>query len=199
MEIKVSSMSFAIGLGTHTGVTASAPPQLNEVLGTVSMGSIGIYISPYSYVDIYSSRGTGASVEGVSFGIHMQIDQFNMSYISWGDTDGFKNTESAGGVYTGGMVWASASTAGYIGLQNLQVGGPITITGTVNIDVGTVSYGQGYYGAATATLTGGAATSLPMVHITFGNMSAAGTGIASGVGSVQLTCCQSGSGKWGRP
>ena len=60
------------------------------------MGSIGIYISPYSYVDIYSSRGTGASL-GVSFGIHMQIDQFNMGYISWGDNDGFKNTESAGG------------------------------------------------------------------------------------------------------
>jgi hypothetical protein len=173
MEIDVSAMQFQIGLGTHTGVTASTAPVLNEVLGTVSMGNIGIFINPAAYVDIYSSRGTAAGVEGVSFGIHMIIDQFNMDYISWGDTDGFTNTEVAGQV----LPWASTTTAGYIGLQTLRVGGPITITGTVNIDVGTVT--SGYYAEATSVLTGGRSNTLPVVHITFGNMSTAGGGYAA--------------------
>ena len=85
-------MQFDIGLSSHTGVTATNAPTLNQVLGTVSMGNIGIFISPYSYVDIYNgARGTGS---GVTFGIHMQIDQFNMDYISWGDKDGFTNVDA---------------------------------------------------------------------------------------------------------
>jgi len=174
MEIDVSSMSFDVALGAHT-----ATPTLNQVLGTVSMGSIGIFISPYSYVDIYNgARGTGS---GVSFGIHMRIDEFIMNYISWGDKDGFVNVDTADtGTYIGQtyFVWAHTVGGGYIGLNNLVVTGPILITGTVNIDVGTVT--TGYYAAATSHLTGGAAKTLPMVHITFGNMSSANGGAALG-------------------
>jgi len=177
MEIDVSAMSFDVALGAHT-----ATPTLNQVLGTVSMGAIGIFISPYSYVDIYNgARGTGS---GVSFGIHMQIDEFIMNYISWGDKDGFTNIDTAdAGTYIGQtyFTWtgAAGASAGYIGLNNLTVTGPILITGTVNIDVGTVK--SGYYAAATSHLTGGAAKTLPMVHITFGNMSSIGTGIGGSV------------------
>jgi len=189
MEIDVSKLAFDIGLSTHTGVTASTAPVLDQILGTVSMGNIGIFISPYSYVDIYNARGTGTANSGVSFGIHFQIDQFNMDYISWGDKGGFVNMDTAD---TGKLVpgftntsaffpWAIASNAGYIGLGSLQVGGPITITGTVNIDVGTVT--TGYYASAAGILTGNRTSSLPVVHISFGNMSSIGTGIAGNVGT----------------
>ncbi|MGD0821834.1 MAG: DUF6160 family protein [Desulfomonilia bacterium] len=183
MEIDVSAMSFDIGLSSHAGVTATNAPTLNQILGTVSMGNIGIFISPYSYVDIYNgARGTGS---GVTFGIHFQIDQFNMDYISWGDKDGFTNVDTSdnagmlpGYTNTNPFPWAAATKGGYIGLGTLRVGGPITITGTVNIDVGTVT--TGYYASAAAILTGGTITNVPMVHITFGNMSAAAGGPAAG-------------------
>jgi len=176
MEIDVSAMSFDVALSPR-----GTPPALNQVLGTVSMGNIGIFINPLSYVDIYNgARGTGS---GVTFGIHMIVDQFNMDYISWGDKDGFTNVDTGDLGLTGhGFPWATATNAGYIGLNTLRVGGPITMTGTVNIDVGTVT--SGYYHSATSTLTGGAAKTLPMVHITFGNMSAAAGGPAGGPISV---------------
>ena len=71
-----------------------------------------------------------------------------------------------------------ATSAGYIGLGTLRVGGPITITGTVNIDVGTVT--TGYYASAASVLTYGRAKTVPMVHISFGNMSAAAGGAVCG-------------------
>ncbi len=166
MEIDVSAMSFDIALSPRP---ASGAPALNQVLGTVSMGAIGIFINPNSYVDIYNgARGTGS---GVSFGIHMIIDQFNMDYISWGDKDGFTNTDTS----DNGFAWAAYTSAGYIGLGTLRVGGPITITGTVNIDVGSVTHG--YYQAAGSILSNGHITKVPMVHITFGNMSSIGAGV----------------------
>ena len=139
-------MQFDIGLGTHTGVTATAAPPLNQVLGTVSMGSIGIFISPYSYVDIYMAPEEQVLVLGVSFGIHMQIDQFNMDYISWGDKDGFKIHKrcwfSATVAVLYSRAWFPVGISYHCRLYRAsqpEVGGPITITGTVNIDVGTVT------------------------------------------------------------
>ena len=167
MEIDVNAMSFNIGLSARP---TSGAPALNEVLGTVSMGAIGIYVNPLSYVDIYNNRGAGTS--GVSFTLNMIIDQFNMNYISWGNNPtpglGFVNVDLAdtgSAAYPAGFKWASVTSAGYVGLYNLQVGGPITIIGTVNIDVGTVT--AGYYATATAHLTG-VDTTLSMVQITFG-------------------------------
>ena len=46
MEIDVSAMQFDIGLSSHTGVDATNAPTLDQELGTVSMGNIGIFISP---------------------------------------------------------------------------------------------------------------------------------------------------------
>jgi len=86
------------------------------------------------------------------------VDQFSMTYMSWGDTDGAGNNVSAGGVS-----WYENSTTGYIGLDNLVVGGPISITGTVRIDIGTAT--TGVYAAAAAAH--GSTTQTTVVHISF--------------------------------
>jgi len=180
MEIDVNAMSFDVGLSARP---VSGAPALDQVLGTVSMGAIGIYINPLSYVDIYNNRPAGQS--GVSFNLNMIVDQFNMDYISWGNTGGFVNIDNAdlGSAYTpAGMVWASSTAAGYVGLASLRVGGPITITGTVNIDVGTVD--TGYYATATGHLTGDADHTLPMVQITFGQGAWTNNGPANTAGVI---------------
>ena len=134
LQITMNELNFDVKLGTSgAGLLAST-----EKLGSVHLGAIGIFINPKSYVDIYSHGSSG-----VTLSMNIIIDQFNMSYISWGDSDGLPGGNP--GLGTSGvtywMVPGTASTAGYIGLQNLSIGGPITITGTVAIDVVTSSLG----------------------------------------------------------
>ena len=127
LEISMNAMSLQVALGDRTGGVV-----LDQILGTANLGAMAIYISPASYVDIYTASGVG-----VNMTFNVTVDQFTMSYISWGDTDGCINT----GI--GSQIWMApgASSAGYVGLANLVVGGPISITGTVRIDVTTTAAG----------------------------------------------------------
>lgn len=147
LEISMNSMSLQVALGTGT--------TLNQVLGTANLGAMALYISPLSYVDIYTAAGVG-----VNMNFNVIVDQFSMSYISWGDADGVGNA----GIGT--QIWMSplATSAGYVGLANLVVGGPITITGTVRIDVNT-SYAGVYAHGIVGTDAGAAPVSV--VHIGF--------------------------------
>jgi len=132
LQVTMNSLAFSVNLG-------QAGNALNQSMGTVSIGAIGIYFNPNSYVDIYSHGG-----QGVTFDMAIQIDQFNMSYVFWGDTDGLPG----GNLGSGGVTWintGSLASAGYIGVNGLSIGGPITMTGVVTIDVATLAAGTGAY------------------------------------------------------
>jgi len=148
LQISLNELSFRVALGT-------AGNALTQEMGLATMGAIEIFINPSSYVDIYSH---GAS--GVTMDLAITLDQFNMDYISWGDTDGLPggNAGVAGGVGYW-MAPGTSSTAGYVGLDSLKIGGPITITGTVAIDVVTSSVGV-YAAHGTTTVC----------HISFPNL-----------------------------
>ncbi len=141
LQISMDAMQMNVALGT-------AGNNLTQVLGVASLGPMAIYINPSSYVDIYTASGVG-----VNLTMNVIVDQFSMSYMSWGDTDGAGTNVGAGGV-----PWFVNTTAGYVGLANLVVGGPISITGTVRIDVGSVT--TGVYAAA-------AHGPVSVVHISF--------------------------------
>jgi hypothetical protein len=132
LQITLNAMSFSVQMGATTA--------LGQELGTANLGSIGIFINPKSYVDIYSHDASG-----VSMTMNVIVDQFNMTYLSWGDSDGL----AGGNTGTGGVTWIStaANSSGYIGLANLSVGGPITVSGTVAIDVVTSAAGAYAHGA----------------------------------------------------
>jgi len=150
LEIHLSAMSLNVEMGPTTG--------LGQMLGTANLGAIGIHINPISYIDIYAHQGCG-----VSFDFNIEIDQFTMTYMSWGDTDGLLGGNPGNGV---GNWINSGQAAGYVGLENLVVGGPITITGTVAIDVVSMAAGAGVYagGNMLPWFTDAATT---VVHISF--------------------------------
>jgi len=131
LQVSMDAMSFGVQMGATTA--------LGQVLGTVNMGAMSLYFSPKSYIDIYAHAGCG-----VNFDFNVIVDEFNLTYVSWGDTDGL-----AGVAHTGTVTWIDATgTAGYVGLQNLTVGGPITIAGSVAIDVVSVATNGGVYGGS---------------------------------------------------
>jgi len=149
LQISLDALSLNVALGT-------AGNSLTQILGSANLGPMAVYISPASYVDIYTASGVGVNIF-----MHVIIDQFTMSYMSWGDSDGAGTNMGAGGV-----PWFVNSTGGYVGLQDLVIGGPISIDGSMRIDVGTV--GTGVYAAH------GAVT---VVHISFNdNFTVAVTG-----------------------
>jgi len=84
-----------------------------------------------------------ANASGVIFEFAVTIDRFTMAYMSWGDHDGL----IAGNPIAGTSYWMAPGTAytsaGYIGLNNFMINGPIVITGTVQIDISTT--GNGVY------------------------------------------------------
>ena len=126
LEITMDAMAFNVALG-------ATPTAMTEVMGSVNLGAMAIYINPISYVDIYSHAG-----QGVNLTFNVMVDEFALNYISWGDADGL----------VGGNVaivpWMVDAGPGYVGLQNLHVG-VISITGTVAIDV--TSTAAGVYAA----------------------------------------------------
>ena len=151
LEISMGALDFDVRLGTDAATLAAS----GNLLGVVSIGAMGIYIDPKSYVDIFSD-GTC----GVNIAMNIEIDQFNIGYVSWGDTDGVVN----GGI--GAMPWMAAASAGYVGLANLEIGGPITVVGQLAIDVNT-AYAGIYSHGIVGTDAGAAPVSV--VHIQFGS------------------------------
>ncbi len=152
LQITMGALDFDVRLGTDAATLAAS----GNLLGVVSIGAMGIYIDPKSYVDIFSD-GTC----GVNIAMDIEIDQFNIGYVSWGDTDGVTNTGM-------GMpwIWMAAASAGYVGLADLEIGGPITVSGQLAIDV-TTSYAGIYSHGIVGTDPGAAPTSV--VHIQFGS------------------------------
>lgn len=154
LQISMDSMSMSVGLGQKSGSTVN----LSQILGTANLGNMNMYINPESFVDIYNSRP--GSRCGITLTMDITLDRLDMSYLSWGDTDGCANT----GI--GSQIWMSplATSAGYVGLSNLVVGGPISMTGTVLIDINT-SY-NGIYAHGRVGVDPGAAP-VSVVHIGF--------------------------------
>jgi hypothetical protein len=90
--------------------------------------------------------------------MNVEIDQFTMTYVSWGDYDGQANEGIVPWMATG------AQSAGYVGLADLVIGGPITVVGEVAIDV-TTTYAGIYSHGIVGTDPGAAPVSV--VHIAF--------------------------------
>jgi len=123
LQITLNSLQFNVMAGSSAATLATT----GQMLGQVTLGDMGIYFAPLSYVDIYAHSGCG-----VNFEFNIRIDRFQLNYVSWGDTDGLP----AGNIGVGGVVWINTVgvAAGYAGLANLNVG-VININGTVAIDV----------------------------------------------------------------
>ncbi len=149
LVISMDALSMTVGLAPATGFAGT----LSEQMGSVNVGAMAMYISPISYVDIYSHAG-----QGVNMTMFVQIDHFDLGYVSWGDSDGLP----AGNTGVGGCVWMAAGPtmgAGYIGLEDINVG-VIQVSGTVVIDVATSSAGIYAHGAPGTPTT--------VCHISFG-------------------------------
>jgi hypothetical protein len=149
----MDAMSFAVKLGaTGAGLAAST-----QELGTLNLGQVEIFINPRSYIDIYNPRvgyRPGVYITG-----NVIIDRLNLDYLSWGDSDGLGGAEHSG--VLGGVTWISSAgqSSGFIGLRDISVGGPITISGTLAIDV--VTSGRGVYAS------GHGGTPVTVCHILF--------------------------------
>jgi len=136
LRIAMDSMTLNVGTGAY--VADGTAVDINQIMGSVNMGAMKMYMNPYSYVDIFSHAG-----QGVNFEMSIIVDRFSMGYISWGDSDGL----GAGVVHsTNQVTWADNTTNGYIGLTNMNFGTSsspaFTITGTVAIDVLTTRTGE---------------------------------------------------------
>jgi hypothetical protein len=153
LEISMDALQFEVALGSHTATNyIGATPTLNEGLGVVSLGGMGIWINPWSYVDIYNGRvNNTTTAQGVTFAFNVIIDHFTMDYISWGDRDGLPGGTGAPNNHPpAGFKWiSSGNTAGYVGLNNFTIGdnshAAITVTGAVSIDVVTTSIDSSAY------------------------------------------------------
>ncbi|MGI6385962.1 MAG: DUF6160 family protein [Desulfomonilia bacterium] len=150
LEISMDALTLSVELGPDTG--------LGQQLGVVNIGPLALYINPTSFVDIYAG-----STCGVNLTFNVKLDQLDLDYVSWGDTDGQDN------MGIGEMYWMAtgAQSAGYIGLADLSIGGPITVVGSVAIDV-TTSYAGVYSHGVVGTDAGAAPVSV--VHISFPDM-----------------------------
>jgi hypothetical protein len=111
---------------------------------------MSLYINPTSYYEFWAHGGSG-----LNWTFNDIVDQIFINYLSWGDSDG-----AGSNLGTGGVPWFVNSTSGYIGLQNLVVGGPVVIGGTLSIDVGTVTPALGIYAGAVGH-------NVSVVHIAF--------------------------------
>jgi len=156
LQINLDALQFTVALGSHAATNyIGLTPTINQALGVVSMGGMGIYINPWSYVDIYNGRvNNTTTAQGVTFAFNVIIDRFTMAYMSWGDADGLGSTNSTTSTNTPstGFRWISTgNTAGYVGMNNFQLGNAtspaITVTGSVAIDVVTDASGASTYAA----------------------------------------------------
>jgi len=146
LEISWDHMQLEVALGTSGS-------NLDQKLGDLYMGKLDLYLNPSSYIDIYNGRGPGRS--GVTFTVSSIVDYISMECISWGDSDGLPS----GNIGSGGVAWMEpGDSAGWIGLYDVEIGGPISVIGSFAIDISTSS--SGVY----RTLSGNPET---VAHISF--------------------------------
>jgi len=158
LHISMDSLSFDIALGSHAASYIGVDPTLNQTLGTVTIGGLDVYINPFSYVDIYNSAlsTNGNKGTGVTFAFNIILDAIKIPYMSWGDGDGLQSSSTTATGAIAGFKWISTNnTAGYIGLNNFQMGNAteaaVTVTGAVAIDVLT-DKGTGVYSGLSALM-----------------------------------------------
>ena len=146
LVISLDGLQFDVSLGERTastGATAGAyTVVLDQNLGQVSLGGMKMAINPWSYVDIYQSQTSPtAATSGVAFAVNVTLDHFSLEYMSWGDKDGM-DVGNFDGTNAGDVAWFGTNTdAGYIGLNEFLINGPIAINGTVAIDIATIRSG----------------------------------------------------------
>lgn len=99
---------------------------LGSELGTLDIQGMVIRGRNGGYIDI-TNKGRES---GVTLAMNVLLDEINMTSLAWGDSDGLKHVYSD----------ASAATAGYVGLANLDID-DVEITGEVGIDVVTLDAG----------------------------------------------------------
>lgn len=129
LEISWDHMQLEVALGT-------SGDNLNQKLGDLYMGRLDLYLNPSSYIDIYNGRGPDQC--GVTFTLSSIVDRISMECVSWGDSDGLP----LGNIGSGGIVWMeSGGSQGWIGLHNIEVGGPISVIGSFAVDINTSSSG----------------------------------------------------------
>jgi len=160
LQISMNAMSLTVRLGTDPAAAGFA--SFNQILGTAHLGAMAVYINPQSYVDIYTAAGAG---QGVNLNFNIIVDEFQLDYVSWEDGDGISNNglRPTGASIGGILPWMVDDEAGFVGLANLTVGGPITIMGTVRIDVNSSSTGVYAY----ANTNHGYPVPVSVVHIGF--------------------------------
>jgi hypothetical protein len=141
LQISMDALQFEVARGSHAATNyIGVTPSLNQGMGIVSIGGLCIWINPWSYVDIYNGRvNNTTTAQGVTIGLNIIVDHVTLDYISWGDPDGLPGGYSSNQSPPPGFMWVSTSTAGYVGINNFQIGNntspAITITGAVSIDV----------------------------------------------------------------
>jgi hypothetical protein len=129
LEISWDHMQLEVALGASGN-------NLNQKLGDLYMGKLDLYLNPSSYIDIYNGRGPGQC--GVTFTLDSIVDYISLESISWGDSDGLPS----GNIGSGGIVWMEpGDSAGWIGLYDVEIGGPISIIGSFAVDISTSSSG----------------------------------------------------------
>jgi len=58
----MDALQFDVALGSHAGGNyIGTIPTLDQNLGVVSIGALGLWLNPWSYVDIYNGRGGSTS------------------------------------------------------------------------------------------------------------------------------------------
>ncbi len=138
-SLRISMDALSFNVGTSAGyIPSGTAVTISDIMGSVNMGDMTMYIAPTSYVDIFSHAGTG-----VSFQMRVTIDRFAMGYLSWGDADGLNGVN----LTTDDVEWIGATHSnGFIGLDNMNFGSTtapaFTITGTAAIDVVTSQTGE---------------------------------------------------------
>ena len=186
LEIGAKSVDFNVALGsTSTGTTPtwsgstiahSSATDLNQELGSVHMGNLLVDLNGGSTVDIYSTN-PGADVakgSGVVFDMNVTIDKIAASAISWGNKPGALVSTS---INTGSLGAAPTTTAGYVGLANLNIAtmtvvGPVSIqVATVNTSTATLNKALDTINSFTTGVTTGGGTST--YHATLGDFQAA--------------------------
>ena len=69
LQITADHMHFNVQLGRY--------PLLNQMLGEVNIGALGVYINPVSYVDLYNSRP--GSRHGIFMTTYFVMDRIDMA------------------------------------------------------------------------------------------------------------------------
>lgn len=134
LQITMDDMSMGVMLDDYT---TAGDISAGQMMGTINVGGMAMYIDPSSYVDIYAHSGCG-----VNFTFDVEVDRLGVEYLSWGDTDGLTSNPSNLGA---AAPWFTYGGAGFVGLNDIQIGDAtspaVRLNGTVAIDVTTASQG----------------------------------------------------------